>query len=75
VPVYNDTTFDAFKDANGDYSDNKNPFAPEYTFNAGVIYRHGNGFFLAADMIGYGSFIQIRRIRTDAAPMNWSMLK
>ena len=51
---YNDTTFDTFKDALGDYSGNKNPFAPEYTFNLGAMYRHGKGLFLSADLMGYG---------------------
>ncbi len=51
---YNDTTFDTFEDALGDYSGNKNPFAPEYTFNLGAMYRHGKGLFLSADLVGYG---------------------
>lgn len=51
---YNDTTFDTLKDALGDYSGNKNPFAPEYTFNLGAMYRHGKGLFLSADLVGYG---------------------
>ena len=52
--AYIDTTFDTFKDANGDYSGNKNPFAPEYTFNLGAIYRHSSGVYISSDLLGYG---------------------
>lgn len=52
--AYNDTTFDKFKDALGDYSGNKNPYAPEYTLNLGGTYRHGSGVFLSWDLMGYG---------------------
>ncbi|PIE71894.1 MAG: TonB-dependent receptor [Deltaproteobacteria bacterium] len=49
---YNHVAFDEFKDAAGDYKDNQNPFAPEYTFNMGIQYRHHNGFYFRADLIG-----------------------
>jgi len=52
---YNQTEFDSFSDASGNYSGNKNPFAPEYTINLGASYRHHNGFFASANLIGYGS--------------------
>ena len=52
---YNKTEFDSFSDASGDYSGNKNPFAPEYTVNLGAIYRHYSGLFISANMIGYGA--------------------
>jgi iron complex outermembrane receptor protein len=51
---YSDVEFDSFKDAMGDYKGNKNPYAPEYTFNIGAQYRHYSGFYVRADLIGYG---------------------
>ena len=51
---YCDIEFDTFSDARGDYKGNKNPFAPEYTFNIGGQYRHPGGFYVRADLIGYG---------------------
>ena len=51
---YTDIEFDDFEDALGDYEDNDNPFAPEYTFNIGAQYRHYSGFFARCDLIGYG---------------------
>ena len=51
---YSDIEFDSFKDAMGDYEGNKNPFAPDYTFNIGAQYRHDSGFYARADLIGYG---------------------
>jgi iron complex outermembrane receptor protein len=51
---YIDIEFDEFKDALGDYEDNKNPYAPEYTFNIGAQYRFQNGLYARADLIGYG---------------------
>jgi iron complex outermembrane receptor protein len=51
---YTDIEFDDFEDALGDYEDNDNPWAPEYTFNIGAQYRHYSGFFARCDLIGYG---------------------
>lgn len=51
---YNDIEFDKFKDSAGDYSDNKNPLAPEYTFSLGALYRHSSGFTAKIDYLGYG---------------------
>ena len=51
---YADVEFDDFEDALGDYKDNDNPWAPEYTFNIGAQYRHCSGFYARADLIGYG---------------------
>ena len=51
---YTDIEFDNYKDTLGDYEGNKNPFAPEYTFNIGTQYRHESGFYARADLIGYG---------------------
>ena len=51
---YSDIEFDEFKDALGDYKGNKNPYAPEYTYNLGVQYRFASGFYARADLAGYG---------------------
>lgn len=51
---YNNTEFDEFSDVLGDYEGNKNPFAPQYTYNLGGQYRHASGFYARADLIGYG---------------------
>lgn len=51
---YTDIEFDTFSDTKGDYEGNKNPYAPDYTFNIGTQYRHHSGFFARADLIGYG---------------------
>ena len=51
---YSDVEFDDFKDALGDYKGNKNPYAPEYTFNISAQYRHDSGFYARGDLIGYG---------------------
>ncbi len=49
---YNHVEFDKFQDTAGDYKGNKTPFAPEYTFNIGIHYRHGGGFYFRTDLIG-----------------------
>jgi len=51
---YNDTKFDEYKDANGDYSDNYNPYAPKYNYNIGAQYRTDQGYYARADINGYG---------------------
>ncbi len=51
---YIDIEFDSFKDQSGDYTGNKNPYAPNYTFNIGAQYRAQNGLYARADLIGYG---------------------
>lgn len=51
---YANVEFDDFRDALGDYSGNKAPNAPEYTFSIGGDYRPGNGFFAGVDLVGYG---------------------
>ncbi|WP_321413734.1 TonB-dependent receptor domain-containing protein [uncultured Desulfobacter sp.] len=50
---YNHIEFDTFEDANGNYEGNMATYAPEYTFNIGAQYRHRNGFYARADLIGY----------------------
>ncbi|BCS87624.1 TonB-dependent receptor [Pseudodesulfovibrio sediminis] len=37
-----------------DYSGNKVPWAPEFTYNLGVEYTHKSGFFANADLLGTG---------------------
>jgi iron complex outermembrane receptor protein len=37
-----------------DYSGNKVPWAPEYTYNLGVSYQRENGLFIVADLLGTG---------------------
>ncbi len=39
-----------------DYEDNYLPYAPKYTCNAGVQYRHATGFFCRADFLATGRF-------------------
>ncbi|PIE66553.1 MAG: TonB-dependent receptor [Desulfobacterales bacterium] len=51
---YTHVAFDEFQDAMGDYSGNKTPNAPDYTFAIGGQYRTRNGFYAGVDMVGYG---------------------
>ncbi|WP_020588904.1 TonB-dependent receptor [Desulfobacter curvatus] len=51
---YTNVTFDDYKDSNGDYSGNKNIFAPEYNYSIGIQYRDTNGYFARVDVNGYG---------------------
>ncbi|VVS94545.1 TonB-dependent receptor [Desulfoluna spongiiphila] len=50
----NETTFDTFEDALGNYSGNENRFAPGYSFNCGLAYRDARGLFAQVDATGYG---------------------
>lgn len=50
----NDIEFDTFNDFFGDYKGNRPPFAPEYTMNLGAQYRHAQGLYAGADLIGVG---------------------
>ncbi len=52
---WNETRFDEFKDVFGDYKDNDNPFAPEYTYSLGGKFRGLSGFYASANLTGYGS--------------------
>jgi iron complex outermembrane receptor protein len=65
---YNHVEFDEFKDVLGDYAGNKNPYAPEYTFNIGAQYRFQNGIYARADLIGYGEmyFDKANQYKRDA---------
>ncbi len=51
---YTDITFDEYSDINGNYTGNKNTFAPDYNYNLGVQYRGEQGYFARADLNGYG---------------------
>lgn len=39
-----------------DYSGNKTPGAPEFSYAAGAIYRWESGFFVGADVVGLSSY-------------------
>lgn len=51
---YTNIEFDDFKDTSGDYEGNKNPYAPEYTYNVAVQYRSSMGLYIRGDLIGCG---------------------
>lgn len=51
---YTNTKFDEYFDDAGDYSDNRVPVAPEYTFTIGGQYRAKNGFYAGADLVTVG---------------------
>ncbi len=51
---FNETKFDSFKDALGNYDGNYNPHAPKYTYAIGVTFRGLGGFYASANMTGYG---------------------
>ncbi len=51
---YNDITFDSFKNAKGDYRGNTKPFAPRYTYSLATQYRNLTGYFVSANLVGYG---------------------
>lgn len=47
-----DSTFKEFRDAQGDYSGNQNPFSPKYTYSVGATYRDHRGIFATAGLRG-----------------------
>jgi len=51
---YTNATLDNYSDAKGNYSGNKNTYAPNYNYNIGVQYRGDQGYFARADLNGYG---------------------
>lgn len=51
---YTNVEFDKFQDELGDYSGNKAPNAPKYTFSIGGQYRARKGFYAGVDLVGYG---------------------
>ncbi|SDU20895.1 iron complex outermembrane recepter protein [Desulfobacula phenolica] len=40
----------------GDHKDNHLPYAPEYSYNAGIQYRSQEGFFCRADLMGADAY-------------------
>lgn len=53
---YVDATFREWDNGATDYSGNSLPFAPDYTYHAGVQYRHESGVFGRFDMTGVSSY-------------------
>jgi len=51
---YSHSEFDEYKDRNGDYQGNKNPYVPEYDYTIGTQYRGKSGIFARADFQGVG---------------------
>ncbi len=51
---YNKTNFKDFSDTLGNYSGNFNPYAPKYSYSAGIKYRGASGYYTSADINGYG---------------------
>ncbi len=51
---YNETKFDEYKDALGDYEGNYNTHAPKYNYNIGAQYRSNKGYYARVDVNGYG---------------------
>jgi iron complex outermembrane receptor protein len=49
---YTHMRYDDFSDALGDYKDNQIPYVPELTYTLGAQYRHENGFFGRAEVVG-----------------------
>ncbi|MCP4117052.1 MAG: TonB-dependent receptor [Desulfobacteraceae bacterium] len=67
---YVDTEIDEWEAGSSDFSGNKMPNTPEYTYSAGVQYRHVNGFFGRADLLGtgemYGNVQNDSHVKLDA---------
>jgi len=53
------TKFDDAVSADGDYTGNVFPEAPEVTFNLGGVYRHGSGLYASADLSYTGSYYSV----------------
>lgn len=52
---YNDIEFGSFSDDQGNYEGNVNPFAPDYNYNIGMLYRSPKGIYARCDINGYGT--------------------
>lgn len=65
---FNNIEFDDFKDFEGDYTDNKKPYAPEYTFSFAAKYRSEAGLYAGADLTGCGKMYtdKINKYKRDA---------
>lgn len=65
-----DAEIDEWSAGSSDFSGNKIPNTPEYTYNAGIQYRHANGFFGRADLMGtgemYGDVQNHSHVKLDA---------
>jgi len=53
---YVHATFDEFTSGTDDYTDNRVPNVPEYTYNLGATYRFAGNFFVSAEYWGVGKF-------------------
>ncbi|MEF2231114.1 MAG: TonB-dependent receptor [Pseudodesulfovibrio sp.] len=53
---YVDANFSDWDNGIDDYTGNALPFAPDYTYHAGVQYRHASGVFGRLDMTGVSSY-------------------
>lgn len=51
---YNHTKFKDYKDSNGDYDGNNNPYSPEYTYSLTLLQRNPDGFFGNISLFGVG---------------------
>ena len=51
---YVDATFERYSDTGGDYEGNTVPYSPKYSYTLGAVYRHAKGYYLEADLVGYG---------------------
>ena len=51
---YSDSKLKEFRDAQGDYSGNRNPFSPKYTYSLGAKYRSDMGVFANINLRGQG---------------------
>jgi len=51
---YNNIEFDKYYDGTKSLSGNRTELSPKYDFNLGALYRADNGFYVSADISGYG---------------------
>jgi iron complex outermembrane receptor protein len=51
---YVDAEFEEYTDSGDDYEGNTVPYSPEYSYTVGTVYRHAKGYYLEADLVGYG---------------------
>lgn len=51
--AYNQTKFDEFRDAFGDYNGKYAPFAPKFNYSIGLKYRALSGLYGSVDLNGY----------------------
>ena len=67
---YIDAKIDEWDAGSSDFSGNNMPNTPDYTYSAGIQYRHDNGFFGRADFLGtgemYGNVQNDSHVKLDA---------